>query len=699
MNTPAPEPQPAPGPGTGSLQARPGGDGEVGGTPPATLPLSDLLRATPVLVVDDLEEIREVLYQMLAEFGLKQIRKAASGQEALEVLDQQDDVGLVLLDLVMPGMPGYEVARRLSAHPKTRLIPIIIITGGTLRRDEALTRSFQCGAMDFLSKPVNEVELFLRVRSALTLYHERQSSLRKTQALLESHQRYDLAVAGVKDGIFDINYETGGAYYSPNWKMMLGYGEADIPGEPRIWEELIHPEDRGRVLQIVREHWEKHTPFYTSEHRLRTRFGDYLWVCSRGCTVYDEGGQVVRMAGSTTDISERHALEARLRQARQLESLGRLAAGVAHEFNNLLATMAGQASLLRLRLRPDSELRENADVIEQTALRAADLCNKMLAASGEGCYAVDNTDLNHLAEEAVELRRRSLSRQVNLSSRFHPAPLFVQADPAQLRQLVSNLLTNAAEAIGDQPGTIVLRTSLAHPPAAGLAAPWMGQENEVPAPAPAPATEYALLEVEDSGCGMPPDVQEKIFEPFFSTKGTGRGLGLSAVLGITKAHQGALQVHSEPGQGARFSIWLPCRLVAPASAPAAAAEGWQGSGTILLVEDAPDVREMTALMLQELGFDVIQGQDGLQGVELFRQHQEQIALVILDWNMPRMNGEEAFLAMRSMRPKARILIATGYSEQEVIFRFQRYGLKRFLHKPFRFADLTREIQACLAEDI
>src|SRR5580765_24970 len=270
--------------------------------------LKEALR-TPILVVDDVCDNRELLEELLRDEGYEEILSAANGREALDTLNSRKDVGLVLLDLMMPGMDGYEVCGRISENNATSHIPIIVITGGAVRRDEALLKSFERGAMDFIPKPVNEVELYGRVRSALLLFHERMRTREKTQALVESQERYELAVSGVNDGIWDLDLVNHQVYYSPQWKKNLGYTEQELPNASGVWETIIHPEDKARALAAIHEHWREKTPFYSSEHRLKTKAGDYKWVYSRGRAAWDKNGRVLRMTGSTTDITQRRLLE------------------------------------------------------------------------------------------------------------------------------------------------------------------------------------------------------------------------------------------------------------------------------------------------------------------------------------------------------------------------------------------------------
>jgi PAS domain S-box-containing protein len=646
---------------------------------------------TPILVVDDVQDNRELLEELLGEEGYEEIISAASGKEALAILESRSDVGLVLLDLMMPGMDGYEVCERISGNKTMAHIPIIVITGGGVRRDEALLKSFERGAMDFIPKPVNEVELYGRVKSALLLYHERIRNREKTRALIESQQRYDLAVTGVNDGIWDLDLVNHTIYYSPQWKQNLGYHDEELPSQIGVWEHLIHPEDKQKTLAAIHEHWEERTPFYSSEHRLMTKSGEFKWVFSRGRAVWDKNGKVLRMTGSTTDISQRRLLENQLRQAQQMESIGRLAAGIAHDFNNLLAAVLGHASFMRLHVSADSPLQPSLDCIEKASNRAAELCKQMLAYAGKGTYSVEELEANALVNDTVSLIKISISKKISLNLVRSPQPVRIKADVAQVRQVLMNLVLNAAEAIGDQPGSIVIRTSTLKPTPETLAAAVFKPKSV--------AKEYVQIEVVDSGSGMSKETQQKIFEPFFTTKFTGRGLGLAAVLGIVKAHNGLLQLSSQPGKGTTFKILMPLlegAAIAPRPEAVPATELWHGSGTVLLVDDEASVRESTRNLLTELGFTVLLAENGEQGLHTFGSHVKEIVAVILDLTMPRLNGEEVFEQIRKMRPQLPVLLSSGYNEENTMEHFIGKGLSGFLQKPFSINELAAKLHQCLS---
>lgn len=650
---------------------------------------------TPILAVDDLEDNLDLLKDLLEEKGFNNVLLALSGQEALDIIQQREDIGLVLLDLMMPGMDGYETSRLISHNPKSRHIPIIVVTGGALRRDEALLKSFECGAMDFIPKPVNEVELFGRVKSALMLYHERILVRTKNRELVESQKRYDLAVNGVNDGIWDINLVTNQVYYSPKWKEILGFGDSELPNQIRIWEDLIHPEDKEMVLDAMQDHWNQKTPFYSSEHRLKTKDGSFKSVYVRGKAIWDKQGNVIRMVGSMTDITPRRKLEKQLRQAQQMESIGRLSAGVAHDFNNLLTAILGHVKLGKKGLPDGAPTLNHLNHIERASIQAAEFCKQLLAYSGEGRYSVEEVDINPLVQETLDLLSVSISKKITLQSNLASGPIVVEGDRSQLRQVALNLLINAAEAIGEETGSITVRTQ-------SITQSEIDLTHAVVAPDILPEGNFASLEVQDTGCGISEEDQKKIFDPFFTTKFTGRGLGLSAVIGIIKANSGVMKIDSSVGKGTRFTLLFPEHespniiQAPPPSDPVIDNQAWKPSGAILVVEDEEVIRELSATLLEDMGYKTLCAEDGLEGLKMFQAHSEEISAVILDLNMPNMNGKEAFEEIRKIKPETPIILASGYSEEEVIRKFTEKSHKTgFLQKPFMVDKLEAKLKELL----
>jgi signal transduction histidine kinase/DNA-binding NarL/FixJ family response regulator len=385
------------------------------------------------------------------------------------------------------------------------------------------------------------------------------------------------------------------------------------------------------------------------------------------------------------------ALEAQIRHAQKMESIGVLAGGIAHDFNNLLMAILGHASLGIGEAADGSASREHLLQIEATAQRAADLTNQLLAYAGKGKFVIEQVNLSGLVEEMGHLLHTAISRKAVLRyslARNLPA---VEGDPTQLRQVVMNLITNASEALCGEAGEISLTTGVMDADQRLLRETCL--ENSLQ-----PGS-CVFLEVADSGCGMDEDTRQKIFDPFFSTKFAGRGLGLASVLGCVRGHHGAISVTSAPGAGTKFRILLP-PLRAPAPEPAARTPKpevqWKGAGTILLVDDEDLVRSVARLMLQRLGFEVLTANDGREAVDVFRARHADVAAVVLDMTMPNMDGNEALAELRKIRPNVRVLLTSGFTAEDVASDLTRNGTTSFLQKPFNSAMLAEKLKALLA---
>ena len=386
---------------------------------------------------------------------------------------------------------------------------------------------------------------------------------------------------------------------------------------------------------------------------------------------------------------ERRKLEAQMQQAQKLESLGILAGGIAHDFNNLLTAILGHANLALMDLGPNSLARDSLVEIEKASGRAAELCRQMLAYAGKGRFILEPVNLSRLVEELAHLLQVSISKKVQLRRQLSGGLPAIQADPAQLRQVAMNLVINASEAIGDAEGVITITTGVVQ---CGEDPMCVGGLVDPPRPGL-----HVYLAVADTGCGMDAETRARIFDPFFTTKFAGRGLGLAAVLGIVRSHRGTLNVESEPGRGTTFRVLFPAcaRNVTPAGS-GGSLPPWSGTGTVLLVDDEEPVRIVAGRMLERCGFGVIHARDGREALELFRAHAPEIACVLLDLAMPRMDGEETFRELRRIQPNVRVVLASGYSDQEIAQRFQSSGLAGLIEKPYHLEALGAKLREVLA---
>ena len=414
---------------------------------------------------------------------------------------------------------------------------------------------------------------------------------------------------------------------------------------------------------------------------------------------YSETPEGIRVIGADRDITERvytererRELESRVQHTQKLESLGVLAGGIAHDFNNLLIGILGNADLASRHLPRTSEARSHVTSIERAATRAADLCRQMLAYSGKGRFVVEQLDLSEVVQEMGQLLSVSASRHITVRYDLTEDLPAIEADATQLRQVAMNLITNAAEAIGDRTGMITISTRVVECDANYLKTTYVADELR--------EGQYVCLEVSDNGCGMDQKTVSRLFEPFFTTKFTGRGLGMAAVLGIVRGHKGAIKVYSELGKGTTFRILFPAcdGPVVRVATESVSGEAWQAKGTVLLVDDEEIVRNVATEMLQSLGFEVITACDGLDALEVFRREKDRISLVVLDMTMPRMGGEDAFRELRAIRSSVPILLSSGYNEQDVVNRFAGKGLAGFIQKPYQTRTLRQVIQNTLEQN-
>ncbi len=639
--------------------------------------------------------------------------------------------------------------------------------------------------------------------------------------LAANEARMDRVIAGAHLGMWDRDIASGHLAFNQRWTDMLGYAMEEVEPHERSWQKLIHPEDLRRVTRALDAHLQGQTPFYETEHRLRTKDGGWKWVLTRGSVVErDESGRPLRVSGTHIDLTERKRAEAerhrlleiieattdyiatmdlggrtiysngtllrlrgwadlaaargrplsdhhpdwvvrllfrdaipaalaegswhgetamldregrefpvsqlllvhrdddgqpaflstiirdisrqkqaeaermeterRMLQAQKLENLGVLAGGIAHDFNNLLTAMLGNASLARLDLPDASPAHYPLGQIETAAVRAAELCKEMLAYSGRTHLASTRTDLSALVEDTTQLLQVSISKKCVLKLELHRPLPAIMADPTQIRQIIMNLVINASDAIGERSGLIRICTGLMRVDRQYLEETYLSPDIA--------AGDYVFLEVNDNGCGMPPEVKARVFEPFYTTKFTGHGLGLAAVLGIVRSHHGAIRVYSEPGRGTTFKLLFPAAEegAPPSENPGEEASAWRGAGLALVIDDEETVRAVAARTLESLGFTPLTAPDGAEGVRVFREHAGALRFVLLDLTMPHMDGEETHRELDRINPDVPVFLMSGFTEADTTDRFAGKKLAGFIQKPFDRRRLQAKLRAVLA---
>jgi PAS domain S-box-containing protein len=552
-------------------------------------------------------------------------------------------------------------------------------------------RSRYCGAIAIeITERVRLQEDLQQLRTAEQSAHAQALSLLSSLKHSEARNRhlFESPLAGIMlcDGetIVDVNQTF------LNW---LGFSRAEFTDAARQWRMLTPPRylavDNNALTQLRMS-----GSFSPYEKELITRGGRRLPVLVAGIalkTAREESGRGKDESGSKDEsgrktpedlpaaeylcfvlnISERKQLEEKLLRSQKLESLGLISGGVAHDFNNLLATILGNSSLASDAISREHPAFKPLCEVQIASRRASELTQQMLAYAGRASIAIRPVDVSTTVREIGSLLETTISKKARIRLDLAPGLPFVDGDEGQLQQIVMNLVINASEAIGENPGEIRVTTRQLEK-----------FEGSLPSRR---ASHYVALEVRDTGCGMSEETKARIFDPFFTTKTNGRGIGLATVLNIVRNHQGALLVDSQLGQGTTFRVVLPAGESQPAPRPrpeSIAREALWGTETILVADDDEGIRRMNRAALERFGYKVLLAGDGDEAVRVFREHHAEIAVVLLDWAMPVMNGDEALLRMLEIDPAARVLMSSGYAETGTLKRGGQSLIAGFVQKPY-----------------
>ncbi|MEK7781188.1 MAG: response regulator [Verrucomicrobiota bacterium] len=479
---------------------------------------------------------------------------------------------------------------------------------------------------------------------------------------------------------------------NPAFCRQIGYPREQLLGShvSRFSCDTIEAIDRNITRLLNGEVLEHQVTNVQADGSLR-----YYDLREAAITLPDGTRGVLALANDITERlraeHQKFELERQLLHADKLKSLGVLAGGIAHEYNNLLAAIVGNLDLAMMDLDAKSPIQSNLQEAAFAAVRASNLTQQMLAYSGRGRFVVTQIDLSELIGGIEDLLKASISKKASMRLNLASDLPLVAGDDPQLQQVVMNLVTNASEALGERPGLISITTRLRDCDASLLAKSLITDQFE-------PGT-YVELEVRDSGGGMDEAVQQKLFDPFFTTKFTGRGLGMSVVQGVVRGHKGAIVVSSQPNRGTAVSVLFPVADTKPALAPVAppinitAPTPAALSGTVLVAEDEATLRLLIERILKRMGLRVLTAEDGAEAVELFRQNAEDITFVILDFTMPNLDGIKTLEALRAIQPQVTAVLTSGYDVENIHQRYAQEGFAAFIRKPFQVETLMKVVRA------
>lgn len=505
-------------------------------------------------------------------------------------------------------------------------------------------------------------------------------------ALRESETRFRQLAENINEVFWMTDpAKTKTLYVSPAYEVIWGRSRERLYQNPTEWLDAIHPEDRDRVVHaLVRQA----RGDYQETFRIVRPDGSFRWVRDRAFPIKDAGGNVYRLVGTSEDITEHRRLEDQFRQAQKLEAIGTLAGGIAHDFNNILGAIIGYAELSKLDMKPGAPAQQYLDMVLQGAHRAAALVRQILAFSRQQEQQRVPLQLKHAVEEPLKLLRATIPAIIEFDVSFEEDLPVVLADPTQVHQMVMNLCTNAAFAMGDRPGRLGVKLERY---VVGGEQPEIGMQL-----APGP---YVRLTISDTGCGMDRSTLERIFEPFFTTKGPGEGtgLGLSVVHGIMQTHEGAVTVQSHPGEGSEFHLYFPADLSVfpPIESPKTEAVP-RGSGErVLVIEDELSIGQLAESILGLLNYRAVAMTDALEALEHVQAEPQAYDLVLTDLSMPRMMGTEVASRLLAIRPDLPIILTTGYTTTLNTDAVHAMGIRGLLSKPFSFHSLGAAVHDAL----
>ena len=689
----------------------------------AILETGDHFTRARVLAIDDSPTYLEYLAQELGREGYV-VAKASGGREGLARLGAEP-FDCVLVDLEMPDMDGIEVCRQLAERRRDTgvLVPVLMLTAH--EEKEYMTRGLSAGADDFVGKSADMAVLKARIRALL----RRQFFAEENRRILEELQQRELETvraraekeaaevrATMADRLARTNGEleeanrkleealsltraitdnaaealfmtdTGGqvTFLNPAAERMFGYRREELLG--RNLHETIHRCRDGTPYPVsdcpLVRCFQTGATVTGHEDLFFRRDGTPVEVsCSSGPVV--QGGRISAAVLVVHDISERKRSEERLRQAQKLESVGLLAGGIAHDFNNILTGIMGTASLIEEELPPETA--GGLRAIVQGAEKAANLTRQLLAYAGKGQFVIEQLDLSAVVRDMAGLIRLSVPRHVEVRYELGAGLPLIAADPGQLQQVLMNLVINGGEAIGKgDGGVVVLSTGVEE-----LVRSLHGAAVE------AGPGRYVYLQVADNGSGMDAPTQARILDPFFTTKFTGRGLGLAAVSGIVRAQKGAILIDSSPGKGSTFRVLFPAAAV-PRSAAPALPDGTRPG--ILVAEDEAGVREFLRCALERAGYKVLLARNGKEGLSLWHRHRDAISLVLLDLIAPVAGGPSLLAEIRRGVPGARVLVTSGYEEAEAERLCGSPADTLYIQKPYTATALLAKVKAALEKE-
>ncbi|MDM9380611.1 response regulator [Chlorogloeopsis sp. ULAP01] len=636
----------------------------------------DLNKKGVILIVDDIPSNLEILFDLLADAGFT-VLIAEDGESAIARAEYAPP-DLILLDVLMPEIDGFETCRRLKANERTKDIPIIFMTALAETVDKV--KGLSLGAVDYITKPLQHeevlarIELHLKLRNLTKTLQEQNLQIKEQAALLDITT--DAII--VKDLDNQISFWNKGAESLYGWKPQEAIG--------KMVDQLLYRAQTTPQLQNIYKSLAE-SGSWQGELQQVTKQGQGITVASRWTLMCDQDGKPKSILTVNTDITEKKQLESQFLRAQRLESIGTLAGGIAHDLNNILTPILTAAQLLQLKFsNTDERTQQMLKTIETNAKRGAALVKQVLqfARGVEGKRMI--VQVGHLFSEIRQIVQETFPKSIELSTDIQPELWAVIGDATHLHQVLMNLVVNARDAMPNG-GTLSISAENIYI-----------DEHYARMNLDASVGPHIQITIADTGAGMPPEIVDRIFEPFFTTKevGKGTGLGLSTVRGIIKSHGGFVIVHSKVGKGTEFKVFLPA-VEATATLLGEDLELLKGNRElVLVVDDEAQILETTKISLETYNYKVLTASDGIEAIALYAQYQDEISLVLVDMMMPSMDGATTIRALQKINPLVKIIAVSGLAPSDRLAGFA--AVKSFIAKPYTTRELLQNLHNILCQE-
>lgn len=652
-------------------------------------------KVTKILIVDDVMINLLILEAMLKNQDVE-IYKATSGEQTIQLMGQHE-FALMLLDVHMPNMDGFETLDKLSEVFPDKIVPAILVTA-TITDILSVVKGYEKGAVDYLVKPLNPVIVKKKVQVFIELHRQKKHlenltfELKKEieqrkvteKELRKSNQQFESLSQNSPDIIYTLDSKGRINYVNPAWKEILGHSASEIMG--REFTDFAKPMDIPHYRRLFRRIRDNGKTFRDVSGDLIHKDGTIRHFILSGAQNQSSSDSVPGMVGLLKDTTTQQKLQAQLLHSQKMEAIGNMAGGIAHDFNNLLQAIQGYAELLLIGKASGKEHSQEISEIKKAAQRGAALTQQLLTFSRKGEINFRPVHLNMEVDNVHRLLLRTIPKMIEIQLELSKDLAYISADPGHIEQVLMNLCVNARDAMADG-GIIRVKTSNTV----------LDERFCRLNPGSTPG-EYVLLEVEDTGDGIPEEIVEHIFEPFFTTKekGKGTGLGLAIVYGIVKNHQGYITCQSRIGFGTAFSMYFPViRDVKVVEETRHEVDAEGGSETILIVDDEEQVLQIGARVLKKFGYRVLQASNGDEAISLYRERQKEVDVIILDMIMPKMGGRQCLNGILEINPEAKVIISSGFSGDKTVESDIRGLIKGFILKPYEVKYLLSTIRDVL----